>query len=277
MGKDWSTEEVFLIVQDYFSMLKMELSGQHINKSLHRKLLRPLLDNRSEASIEFKHRNISAILEMLGIPFIFGYKPLYNYQRSLIGNILQFLRLNPDIEGVMMKSKVENPMTSNTVDFQHIMVSPPSISTIQKKKDQPIKDPTTKNYIEQEERNIELGVKGEELVYEYEKFKLNSEGKFSLAKEIIWISKDKGDGFGFDILSKNLDGSDKYIEVKTTVLGKETPFFFTSNELNFSIKNKSYFHLYRLFNFNISPKLFILKGSYPEFCNIKPSIYNGYF
>jgi hypothetical protein len=65
--------------------------------------------------------------------------------------------------------------------------------------------------------------------------RLQTPGKTEkFAEQIRWISKEEGDGTGFDILSKHLDGKDKYIEVKTTKPGKETPFYFSRNELTFS-------------------------------------------
>jgi hypothetical protein len=66
---------------------------------------------------------------------------------------------------------------------------------------------------------------------------LINQGKEKLAEQVRWISKEEGDGAGFDILSRNLNGTDKYVEVKTTKLAKETPIFFTKNELDFSIEN----------------------------------------
>jgi hypothetical protein len=102
-------------------------------------------------------------------------------------------------------------------------------------------------------------------------------GKDNLADKIEWVSKEQGDGAGFDILSKNLNGTDKYIEVKTTRLGKETPFFFSSNELQFSINKASHYHLYRLFNAERDIKLFQKNGSLDSICKSVPTMYKGYF
>ena len=66
----WSNNEVELIINDYFSMLKDEISGKPVNKAMHRKSLIPLLQNRTDGSIEFKHQNISAVLINLGQPYI---------------------------------------------------------------------------------------------------------------------------------------------------------------------------------------------------------------
>ena len=93
------------------------------------------------------------------------------------------------------------------------------------------------NYLEREQGNQKLGEFGEDLVIKYEKWKLIKLGRTNLAEKVEWISKEEGDGAGFDILSKNLNGTDKYIEVKTTKLGKETPFSSQETSFNFHWKN----------------------------------------
>ena len=82
-SSDWSRGEVEAIVDDYLSMLASELAGTTYNKTAHRRALRPLLNGRSEQSIEFKHCNVSAALLDAGFPYIAGYKPRSNYQLLL--------------------------------------------------------------------------------------------------------------------------------------------------------------------------------------------------
>jgi hypothetical protein len=57
----WTDIENDLIVADYFAMLADDVSGRPYSKAEHRRALLPLLNNRSEGSIEFKHQNISAV------------------------------------------------------------------------------------------------------------------------------------------------------------------------------------------------------------------------
>ncbi|MBK9014390.1 MAG: DUF3883 domain-containing protein [Saprospiraceae bacterium] len=102
-------------------------------------------------------------------------------------------------------------------------------------------------------------------------------GKDSLSEQVRWISKEEGDGAGFDIRSKHENGTDKYIEVKTTKLGKETPFFFTRNELAFSQEHPKDYHLFRLFHFDSKAKLFTVPGSLDTSCHSSPVLYKGYF
>ena len=61
----WTDAENDLIVADYFAMLADDVAGQPYNKAEHRRQLLPLLNNRSEGSVEFKHQNISAVLKAL--------------------------------------------------------------------------------------------------------------------------------------------------------------------------------------------------------------------
>jgi hypothetical protein len=67
-GREWSTLEAELLVADYLQMLTLELNGQTFNKAARRRALLPLLNGRTEASIEFKRRNVSAIMGRLGFP-----------------------------------------------------------------------------------------------------------------------------------------------------------------------------------------------------------------
>lgn len=88
--RDWSDEELDLIVTDYFAMLGDEATGVAFNKAEHNRLLRGEVD-RSKASIEFKHRNISAVLQKLGLPIITGYYPAENFQKAIIRSIDRYL------------------------------------------------------------------------------------------------------------------------------------------------------------------------------------------
>ncbi len=90
LGTDWAEHEVDLIVADYFDMLRMEIASEPYVKA-HRNAALQRLIGRSRGSIEFKHQNISAVLIKLGMPWISGYKPLMNFQKSLIDGIERYL------------------------------------------------------------------------------------------------------------------------------------------------------------------------------------------
>lgn len=101
------------------------------------------------------------------------------------------------------------------------------------------------DFLKQSERNVELGLKGELIVLDWEKKSLAEAGLGELSEKVKHISQELGDGSGFDILSYGHDGKEKFIEVKTTKQGGVSQFYLTENELNF-IKSHNNCFLYRL-------------------------------
>jgi hypothetical protein len=70
-------------------MLSEELAGRPYVKAEYRRALLRQLDGRTEAAVEQKHRNISAVLDERGMPHIRGYKPLGHYQQLLLEVVLE--------------------------------------------------------------------------------------------------------------------------------------------------------------------------------------------
>ncbi len=272
----WSDIEVELIVADYFNMFSAELNGEAYSKAVHRRAILPLLVNRSEGSVEFKHQNISAVLINLGQPYIKGYLPRFNYQKILEDKVIEYLIQKPSIENqfkVFAEKEILQP--KKIINFEKFVFDEPILAQVSEPEAIYKRNPIKINYLEREQNNRNLGNSGEELVLEYEKWHLIRSGKEKFAEQIRWISKEEGDGAGFDILSKQLNGKDKYIEVKTTKLGKETPFYFSRNELDFSQEHSSNFHLYRLFNFEDDAKMFIRNGGLDTICHVTPINYRA--
>ncbi len=178
MTDSWSKIEVALIVADYFDMLIKELKRIPYKKTDHRRQILPLLNNRSEGSIEFKHQNISAILINLGRPYIIGYLPRYNYQNLLEDEVIDYLIHHAEIESnfqQFVEKDIIKPQTR--LDFERITVSPPEIITVTEPKVLYRHKPIKINYLEKEQSNKALGLFGEELVIEYEKWNLIKLGK----------------------------------------------------------------------------------------------------
>src|ERR1700685_3485403 len=95
-GTNWQDDELDAIVADYFAMLAADLSGQPYVKSRHSAALMAQI-GRTHRSVEFKHQNISAVLDELGMPWIPGYKPKRNYQNAIFDAIDRYLTRNPAI------------------------------------------------------------------------------------------------------------------------------------------------------------------------------------
>jgi hypothetical protein len=110
-GTDWTADEVVVLLGSYFAMLADELAGRQYSKK-QRFLDVMALIGRSTGSVEFKHQNVSAVLDEIGLPWIQGYKPRDHYQDSLADAVAQYLIRHPDIltlasPGILNHSKHE--------------------------------------------------------------------------------------------------------------------------------------------------------------------------
>src|SRR5450756_1988112 len=96
IGTDWQNDELDAIVADYFAMLEADIAGLPYIKSQHSRALMAHI-GRTHRSVEFKHQNISAVLDELGLPWIPGYKPKRNYQNAIFDAIDGYLTKHSDI------------------------------------------------------------------------------------------------------------------------------------------------------------------------------------
>lgn len=119
-----------------------------------------------------------------------------------------------------------------------------------------------RDFVEELKRNIELGEKAEGIVYRHETEKLQNAGKPELAAKVSIVSSEYDRGY--DILSYDLDGLKKQIEVKC-VKGTEKNFtcYLTENERRKSTELRNY-HLYGVLNVT-SDNPRVLEFSHPNF------------
>lgn len=134
---------------------------------------------------------------------------------------------------------------------------------------------TKTNFAEKEARNRRLGEAGEQFVYLYEVRRLKAAGKEELSKRVAWVSKEIGDGLGYDIKSFEADGNEIFLEVKTTASGRATPFFVSNNEVVVSNEKGPAYRLVRVFNFSKKPRLFTLSGSLSDTLELEATSYRA--
>jgi hypothetical protein len=268
--KDWTDEELDLIVADYFLMLGDEASGVHYNKAEHNRLLRSHID-RSKGSIEFKHQNISAVLLELGLPRIKGYLPAANYQNAIIVAIDRYLSQNP------IALHPEYAVSGLTERPSLFIGTPPALLPIVPRKPDIERLVRKFNPVERDFRNRKLGREGEELVFHFERQRLQQLDRPDLAKKIRWISEELGDGAGYDILSFDGKGKERLIEVKTTVGSETTPFYITRNKLSLSSERPDAFRLCRVFEFSVHPRMFELNPPLDKLVHLSPLSYEASF
>jgi len=279
-NSDWTNEEITVVVRSYLDMLSLELAGQRYSKTDFRNLLLGQLHGkRSKGSVEFKHCNISAVMELLGYPSIQGYKPRANFQKSLLDEVIQQITRYPSLDQIVQSAVMQPAQMPLLLSFDGIPQQAPqkNHSAAEPVAQYVAGHPSKRDFLAQEARNQSLGLAGERFVVAYEKWKLEQYGLHSLANKVEHVSQTLGDGLGFDVRSFDLNGGDQLIEVKTTSFAKETPFFLTHNELKVSQAEPQKYHLRRVYSFRTQPRFFTLQGDIGQHCCLDPVTYRASF
>jgi hypothetical protein len=224
IGTDWRDDELDAIVADYFAMLDSDLAGQPYSKSEHNAALMAQI-GRTHGSIEYKHQNISAVLDKLGMTWIPGYKPMKNIQHSIFGAIDRYLTGHSSVLLAVP------PSPSLATSAASVFVDPPAVTAAE-----PIPVALRRlvrkfDPVERDHRNRWLGRAGEEFVLNLERRQLAEADRSDFTRKVRWVATEDGDGAGFDVLSFDLSGSERLLEVKTTNGSARTPFFISRNEL----------------------------------------------
>ncbi|MGD0850232.1 DUF3883 domain-containing protein [Bradyrhizobium sp.] len=271
IGRPWNDDELDAIVADYFSMLRAELSRQSYIKSHHSAVLMEQT-GRTHRSVEFKHQNISAVLEEMGLPWIVGYKPKRNYQASIFGAIDRYLSSNEDVVYRQLPPKV-----LAATDDVGTFVQAPKLESASDRPWQLERLIRKFDPVERDLRNRSLGRAGEEFVLEIEKKRLEKFKRPDLLKKIKWVSVEEGDGAGYDILSFEPDGRERLIEVKTTNGAARTPFFLSENECQRAAASAESWRLYRVHSFAQNPRIFLIVPPLNEVLHLRPDTWRASF
>ena len=270
-GNQWADDELDLIVADYLSMLRDELSGTPFIK-LHRAKALMALTGRSHRSIEFKHMNISAVLRELSFPTIKGYRPMPNIQSAIFDAIERALPQHAWLETVGLGSAIgvgERPAL-----FEEATPSLAKAKSPQEGMKRLIRkfDP-----VKRDAANRALGLAGEEMALENEKKRLTDAGRKDLAKQVFWTALEEGDGAGYDILSFEPDGRKRLLEVKTTNGSQRTPFFLSRNEESLSREKPESFQIFRIYDFARKPSAFRIDPPLSEQVRLETDTFRASF
>ena len=238
------------MVDSYFRMLALEREGRSYNKSANRRQLMETV-RRSDGSIERKLQNISAVLDMLGVQWINGYKPLAHFQDALVGAVERVLNGEPHF------FEAGSADVSLPGDQDSILVPRPSPA----ERDHTL-TPVLKRLVgkfdpaERDARNRDLGRAGEKFVVEFERHRLKRAGRDDLAERIRWISELDGDGYGYDVKSFEPDGKERLLEVKTTCGHEGTAFWLTKREMDVASDRSDIYRIRRVFHFRNQVRMF---------------------
>lgn len=276
-GTPWTDAELDLIVEDYFAMRDMEQAGVPYVKSHHAAALMDRI-GRSHRSVEFKHMNISAVLDELGMDIIRGYRPAPNYQQAIFPAIDRYLMAHPE---AWDQTPPPAPFVAGAgvAEVPLVFVEPPPLLHREKAPRPAGLERLIRKFdpVERDHRNRKLGRDGEAFVVDFEKTRLAREGRKDLADNVRWVADLEGDGHGYDILSFTPAGEQRLIEVKTTCGGQTTPFFLSRNEMRVSEERAEDYRLYRVFDFARKPRLFELPPPLNESVVLETEVWRAGF
>lgn len=271
IGTHWLDSELDAIVADYFDMLASELSGQPYVKVRHSAALMARI-GRTHRSVEFKHQNISAVLDELGMPWISGYIPKRNYQNAIFGAIDRFLSRHP--EALELASSSEPATTASSAVF----VEPPAMKPSDAVPEALRRLVRKFDPVERDHRNRALGKAGEAFVFDIERRRLAGLEREDLARRVRWVSVEDGDGAGFDVLSFDSEvGRERLIEVKTTNGSARTPFFLSRNERDLARERPSDWCIYRVHLFAKDARIFTVAPPLENSVNLTPETWRASF
>lgn len=128
-----------------------------------------------------------------------------------------------------------------------------------------------------EQRNRDLGLAGELLVMAHEQKRLRDAGRNDLAARVEHVALSDS-AAGYDILSFELDGSEKFIEVKTTTGLASTSFYISENEVSVSRELQERFWLYRVHSYSReknSAAFYVKNGDVSKGFELTPTTYKS--
>ena len=233
-GSRWTFAELVIVVNAYLDMLEMEIEGRKYVKKHIKEGIMPLLNGRR--SIDHRLQNITAVMMGMGMPWVKGYAPLAGQRR-------------PDLEwavehcleerGWRIEAAAERSLANAESSPREIQIKTADAAFADMEKSTRL-SPADRAVLlarawksdaaKRDERNRKIGKAGEILVMASEKARLQNAGLPQLADLVEHSSKFRGDGLGFDVASRNADGSVRFLEVKTTGGYAETPFFMSRKE-----------------------------------------------
>ena len=269
---DWSDEENDLIVRVYLRLLIAELRGEKpVKAELNRQV--QAATGRSKGSVDFKFANVSAVLREMGMLYVDGYKPYVNFQSSLSSAVERALETSVWQELVATSTEQVDQVAPepSPVEFAWTEALAPHLERsdhyAQHRRAMKI------DFVAREEANRSLGLAGEMAVVARERERLRQLGRPKLADRVEHVSLERGDGLGFDVLSFDPDGREKYIEVKSTRRGIQWPMLVTANEVEFSKEVSDQFELHRVYDYTpTAAGIYVLPGDIEKSCDLRPKV-----
>jgi len=281
-NEEWTDNELRAAVRDYFTMLQAELRGRSSGtmSSWNALVRRP--SDRDADSVQERHRQIAAILIDNGLPYSIVHAPAWGYRQSLVRAVREYLHNHPHMLELMEGAVFRPVRTLPELEYlepRRVLDRPPEPRPEAADSDDPEHRELIAgvDYLEKEQRNRSLASAGEQFVLAFERRRLRAQGQRKYAESIEHVSAEYGEGSGFEILSYSVDGTARYIQVKTTRFRKETPLYLTAHELAMAMAHRKRYWIYRVFEFRDHPRVYMLNAPSIRRFTLEPTQYRVRF
>jgi Domain of unknown function (DUF3883) len=186
---------------------------------------------------------------------------------------IQLPRTAPEVIAPQVLQDAREPFASASLRIEDLLEAPPTSRPVSEPHIG--ENPAQIDWASRDAANRLLGSAAERFVASVERQLLVEAGKADLAERVEVVAQTQGDGLGYDVLSFETDGAEKYIEVKATEGRKESPFIITHNERLRSEILGDKLWLYRLFKSSGQWRLFRLNGPYSRTLHLFPIQYRA--
>lgn len=191
---------------------------------------------------------------------------------EILGKLAQFLR------PAALDNQDQLPPDGLRFESMTLMKTDPPVGRARAHADRRRGTCARPDYLANHKANEELGKLGELLVLEEERKRLIAAGCPDLAAKIRHVAVTENDTAGYDILSYELDGTPRFIEVKTTRGAADADFFISASELAFAAANADRYFVYRLYDYSDelrSAKFYVIRGRLElyEKCVLVPTVF----
>ena len=160
---------------------------------------------------------------------------------------------------------LDYPITESAEEIELNIADSPTITSKSKSNSNKIRTKEGINYSEQQAISQKIGDRGEELVLRNEIEKIKQWGlPDEILSKVRRVSLESDD-YGFDILSFDKDGNERYLEVKTTKTnGKNFSFILTRNEFEHAKTYGSRYSFVIVFDILCNPRIWYMGNPFVE-------------
>jgi hypothetical protein len=270
----WSRQEVEVAVRAYVGMLQDETAGRPYRPANVVDQLVGQLPGRTAEAVETRFRGISGALEQEGSGWIEDFEPT-NDQAIPVDLVRSYVGPGHSVGEALAAygDAASPPLSDRILSTDDVLVPVPSAQRSSTRRSRVGLAGSPISAL-QDFRKKKLGNAGEQWVIDLERERLRRSDRPDLADRIRWMARES-DSHGYDVKSFDIDGRERFIEVKTTNYGVSTPFYITRNEVDVSVEHPDQYSLYRVHGFQRDPHIYILEGSVEETATLEPKVFLG--